>query len=219
MSTSTKRAIALMLAIVVAVGLGIGLGFILDSGPSHLDVISETPSGPGPRDEVNGVPVGYARTEEGAVAAATNLALLTGRNEFLDPSKLSAAMQSVATPSWRATAARQAKEGVDYILKTYGLDADISSAVLRYEVEDFTGETAAVRLWTVSVAAGSKRRLVEEVWSVLRFDLRWLEDDWHVAGLRSESGPAPVGLPAGVSDSSATSIMESLEEFSGAPSP
>jgi hypothetical protein len=208
-------------ALVVGGLIGVLLGFQLDDGAGGVTPKTQTPSiaGPGPTREVNGVPVGYARTETGAVSAATNFDLLSGRDDLLSLRSLTAAMQTFAAPSWKAEAADQAKNGYEYIVNTYGKDVDVSASVLRYHVAKFTPESAAVRLWTVSVASGSKRPTVEEVWAVVTLDLAWVDGDWRVDGMESAVGPAPVDLPSGQPKESATTLMEEFDEFNGAPVP
>lgn len=208
-----------MLAIVVAVGLGIGLGFILDSGPSHLDVISETPSGPGPSDEVNGVPVGYSRTEAGAVAAATNFGLLSTMDSFWGADRLPDAMEVLAAPQWREEARQQATSGYEFITRRYGKDVELSGAALRYQVLEFSPDRAAVNLWILTVISGARRATVDEIWGTATVRLGWIEEDWRVIGTENETGPAPVQLPADGLSEDARLFIEELDEYSGAPTP
>lgn len=207
-------------AVLVGVVIGVLLGFTLDKG-SEVPAQTPDPSsvGPGPTTEENGVPVGYARTEEGAVAAATNFNLLSGRDDLLDLDAMRSAMQTLAAPSWKDDASRQAQNGYEFIVDTYGEDADVSAAVLRYDLVDFTSDSASVRLWTVSLASGSKQPTVEEVWAVVTVELLWVADDWRVEGVESSVGPAPVDLPSGQPEENAATLMEEFHEFEGAPVP
>lgn len=221
MTTDSRVRIGMVLgALVVGVMIGVLLGFVLDNGGERSRQ-APTPSavGPGPTTEVNGVPVGYARTEVGAVAAATNFNLLAGKDGLLDSDAMTTAMQTLAAPSWKDEASDQAESGYEYIVDTYGEDADISASVLRYDVVDFTPERAVVRLWTVSVASGSKRPTVEEVWAVVTVHLVWIGGDWRVEGIESSVGPAPVDLPSGQPQENASTLMEEFNEFEGAPVP
>jgi hypothetical protein len=207
-------------AVLVGVAVGALLGFMLEKGN---EVPPQTPNpsaiGPGPKGEENGIPVGYARTEEGAVAAATNFNLLAGKDELLDLDAMTTAMRTLAAPSWKDEASRQAETGYEYVVSTYGEDANVSAAVARYDVVDFTNERASVRLWTVSLASGSKRPVVEEVWAIVTVDLVWVDDDWRVGAIESSLGPAPVDLPSGQPEENATTLMEEFDEFEGAPVP
>ena len=221
MATDSKiRSGIVVGAALVGVAIGVLLGFALDKGAEEsTQVPAPSASGPGPTTEVNGVPVGYARSEDGAVAAATNFNLLAGKNELLDLDAMTTAMRTLAAPSWKDDAGRQAESGYEYIVSTYGEDADVSAAVMRYDLVDFTTERASVRLWTVSLASGSKRPTVEEVWAIVTVDLVWVDDDWRVGGIESSVGPAPVDLPSGRPEENATTLMEEFDEFEGAPVP
>ena len=205
---------------IVGVLIGVLLGFVLDKGnavppktPNHFVV------GPGPTAEENGVPVGYAHTEEGAVAAATNFSLLTAGEDLLDVTALTTAMETLAAPEWKDEARAQATNGNEFIVDRYGDDADLTGAVLRYDIVDYSPDHAVVKLWTVSVVSGSKRPNVEEVWGTLTVSLVWTNGDWRVEGNESAPGPAPIDLPAGQPEQSASSLMEEFHEFGGAPIP
>jgi hypothetical protein len=204
----------------MSIGAGVVLGFLLDSSPPRTQRPDEGQSarvGPGPYDEVNGVPVGYAHTEEGAVAAAANFSLIAGRDEFLNQRRLERAMQTLAAPSWRAAASKEAQNGFTYIVDTYGDDADLSSSIMAYEVADFDPGHVSVKLWVVSVASGSKRRNVEEVWATQTIRLTWF-DDWKVSDLETQVGPSPIDLPS--SESRDASLpMRDFQEFRSAPVP
>lgn len=207
-------------ALVIGVLIGIVLGFIFDKGAQESPQAQPpTATGPGPTSEENGVPVGYAQSEEGAVAAATNFSLLTAGDELLDVDALTSAMETLAAPDWKADARAQAANGNEFIVDRYGDDADLTGSVLRYEVVDYSSSRAVVKLWTVSVVSGSKRPNVEEVWGTVTVNLVWTNGDWRVEGNESTPGPAPIDLPAGEPEQSASSVMEDFHEFGGAPIP
>lgn len=207
-------------ALALGILIGVWAGFVLDKGSASPPTTGDSPVvGPGPTDEENGVPVGYSHTEEGAVAAATNFSLLTTRDDLLDVNALTTAMETLAAPDWKDDAATQAMNGNEFIVDRYGDDADLSGSVLRYDVVDYSPDRAVIRLWTVSVASGSKRPNVEEVWGTLTITLVWSDGDWRVEGNESTPGPAPIDLPAGQPEQSASSLMEDFHEFVGAPIP
>ena len=220
MATEKRRALGLVAVLVIGLVVGLVVGFVLGDGKQASTPDEAMPNqvaDPGPTDEVNGVPVGYARTEEGAVAAATNFHLLSARDDLLDQQALRMAMETLAAPEWKEEAARQAKSGYEYVVDTYGADADVSAAVLGYEVVDLSSDRANVRLWTVTTLSGSRRPNVEEVWGIVTIDLVWASNDWRVRGIESDPGPAPVDLPGDNSDVSALEVMEDFNEFEGAP--
>lgn len=223
MANEARRNITVIGVLLIGVVLGVFGAFLLDGEDNEESVTPSTSApqvqGPGPYDELDGVPVGYARTEEGAVAAAANFNLLSGRDDLLDLDALKRAMQTLAAPSWKSDAAKQAKNGYEYVTETYGADADLSAAVLRYDVVDFTSDHAVVSLWTVNVLSGSNRPNVDEVWGIVTIDLEWVDGDWRVGGIESSPGPAPLDLPSGQPDQPARALMEDFDEFEGAPVP
>ena len=220
MTSHSKTRIGIA-GVIVGILIGILLGFVFDEGKGETSPGGPTPSvaGPGPSTEANGVPVGYARTEEGAVAAATNFNLLSGRDDLLDREAMTNAMQALAAPSWKSEAAKQAQNGYDYVAEAYGDDADVSTAVLRYDLADYAADRAVVQLWTVTVLSGSERPNVDEVWGVVTVNLEWVDADWRIAGIESSPGPAPVDLPSRQPQQTARSVMEDFDEFEGAPLP
>ena len=142
------------------------MGFVLDpEAATEPDAPPRESTGPGPAREENGVPVGYARTKEGAAAAATNFNLLSGRDDLLDVDAIGRAMQTFAAPSWIADAASQAGSGAEYIIDTYGDDADVTASVLRYHVTDFSETDATVRFGPSCWLLAQGDRNVEEVWA------------------------------------------------------
>lgn len=215
MTTDSRVRIGMVLgALFVGVMIGVLLGFVLDNGGERSPQ-APVPSavGPGPTTEVNGVPVGYARTEEGAVAAARGFALITASDVIGDQDAFVKAMETISAPGWLEDARNQAVNGYEFLVGRYGDDVDVSAAVLRYDVVDFSPTQAEVKLWIVSVVAGSQRPTVDEVWGTAIVELTWVDSDWRVSGAENTTGPAPVDLPTASSEESATSLMEELDEF------
>ena len=70
--------------------------------PGWSQVVNEQ-SGPGPTHVVNGVPVGYAHTQAGAVAAATNYLVTFNGPLVTQPDKYRAAVDEMALPDVRNT--------------------------------------------------------------------------------------------------------------------
>ena len=220
MATYSNRTVLSIAAVVGALVIGAIAGFALDPEAAEVPPVSPTaPSGPGPTDQTDGAPVGYARTEDGAVAAATNFGLISTNDAVWSRRAFQDAMESLAAPSWKSEAREQAADGYDFITNRYGPDADVSGAALRYKVVAFSPTRAAVKLWIVTVISGSQRRTVDEVWGTATVRLAWVDGDWRVEGTENETGPAPVDLPTTVPPESARSAMEELKEFTGAPLP
>ena len=212
-----------IVVVLISIGAGVGLGFVLDSPDSRSPrpEAGQSPRvGPGPYAEENGVPVGYARTEEGAVAAATNFGLLSTRDEFWSLEGLQNATAELSAPSWKGQASEEALTGFRFISRRYGTDADVSGAAIRYRVEEFSRDRASVKLWLVTVISGSTRATVDEAWGTATVNLIWTDGDWRVNGTKNETGPAPVDLPfPDGSSEDPKQLFTQLHEYSGAPLP
>lgn len=86
-------ALSVLLALIV--GLVVGRA----TRPSHDSPRSpRSASDTGPARSVSGVPLGYARTREGAVAAALSYGVVSARADFLNPSRRAAVLRLIATP-------------------------------------------------------------------------------------------------------------------------
>lgn len=217
-----RRGFTLFAVLVIGVATGILVSFLLETDHKDSSAPSTTPGqvgGPGSTDELNGVPVGYAQTEEGAVAAATNFGLVSTNDALWSRDAFIRAMESIAAPGWRDEARRQAENGYEFITQRYGPDADVSGAALRYDVLDFSSEHAVVKLWVLSVISGSKSPTVDEVWGTTIVRLIWIDGDWRVEETTNDTGPAPVDLPGQSPEESANALMKELREYTGAPVP
>lgn len=154
-------------------------------------------AGPGPARTAGGVPAGYARSEQGAVAAATTyLAALSGRT-VLDPAAREAALDSVVLPSARAAvepqfrvdAAGAQASGLTAALADGSLVARTIPAGSR--VRSYTPDAASVEVWSVSLLGTRTLNRVGARWRTTTVDLRWDGSDWKLAGIDGRSGPVP----------------------------
>jgi hypothetical protein len=86
---------------------------------------------------LNGVPVGYELSEEGAVTAATNFAqIMSGPTG--EPNRYLAAIGTLAAPGWRERAIERASNAMDFTRRRYGSDARIALHPVRYKVVDYS---------------------------------------------------------------------------------
>ena len=174
------------------------VGFVLGRETVDSPVQSERPPSAtspsqedvGPRTVVDGVPLGYSRTRDGAVAAAIAFTdiMTTAAGE---PDEHAAAMQAIAAPEWRSRAAELARNTTDFLRESYP-DAELSFAPLRYRVVDYSPDGATIKVWGVTVIFPSGRR-PEQAWVTGTLTLAWL-DDWRMNGGGSSGGPTPFAL-------------------------
>lgn len=154
-------------------------------------------AGPGPTATAGGVPVGYARTEDGAVAAATTLLAALGGRVLVDPAPRKAALDAVALSSARAAVETQLR--VDPAgAQAAGLTAALAdgSLVARTipagsRLASYTADAATVEVWAVALLGTRTLNRVTARWNTTTVELQWDSGDWKIAAIRGRSGPVP----------------------------
>lgn len=171
-------------------------------------------SAPSPRLE-RGVPVGFARTAEGAVAAASSF-VCTGQTILdMDPLSAEEAVRQMA-------AARTAdKQVADTLAKLRIARAALASgtgatlyrqAAIAWRMETFSPDRARVAIWSVGVLARDGVAPPQAGWATSTFDLVWEREDWRIESEVVVPGPAPL-LDASAPPATATQLIASLEGF------
>ena len=201
------------LALALLVGTWIGRG----SAPEN-DAPPETSRGtPSTGLQVlNGVPVGYARTEEGAVQAATNFTRVMASIPT-DSSGYLAAAETMAAPDFADEALALAENGLEFLRDRYGSGGSFTFAPLRYRVVSYSDSEARIEIWGVTVASGAKIDGLEESWLTGTLNLVWTAGDWRLAAQESVTGPTPELLQT--QDGPSFESLENFQEYRHAPSP
>lgn len=153
-------------------------------------------AGPGPTATAGGLPVGYTRTEDGAVAAAATLLAALGGRTLVDPVPRKAALDAVALPSAREQVETQLR--VDPAgAQAAGLPAALAdgSLVARTipagsRLVSYTPDTATVEVWAVALLGTRTLNRATARWNTTTVELRW-DGDWKIAAIRGRSGPVP----------------------------
>ena len=170
---------------------------------------------PGPRRVVKGVPVGYARTEAGAVAAATAYVTALSGEALLDERRIRTVLEVIAARDVLSELARAYQQGARLTRERLGIGGAAQPTVvfresaLGYRVDRFSADEATISIWTIGVAGSSAAAPPQQSWSTTEVRLRWARD-WKVEGLRSRSGPTP-SLAGAVSPGS--QLFKEISEF------
>lgn len=222
-----RRSFHLPSALLMAAGFliaGAGLGRLLFPAPPPE--VADAPvapqplveQGPGPSQVEAGVPVGYARTEAGAVAAASQFTAALGSELLLDPDRRAAAFDLIALPEGRAGLERLA-DTADLFANRLNLTPDLLDAPglvyetypVGWQVNSYSDEEAVVQVWNTGLFIAPGREAFTSPWNTATYTLRWEDGDWRVAGLRTEDGPTP---PVG--EAPQTGVLgEEINEFRG----
>ncbi len=184
--------------IVLLVGASLGLAI----GPSETSttLVSPDPVVPESRTQrtVEGVRVGYERTQAGAILAATNFESVIGSPLMLDDARRVAAMKVMAHPDHVDRLQVRASDYVRSIER--GLNVGVGGAAafkpdyrvvpMGFRVESYSPEAATIAIWTVSAGGIGP---IEPIagWGTATVSLGWAAGDWRLIETRSTAGPTP----------------------------
>jgi hypothetical protein len=176
----------------------------------------------GPRRFEAGVGVGYAHSQQGAVAAAANFTRVLSSDLILDTSRRRAAIAALAAPSAKARLQRTFDQAVVPLRKGLGVSDtanDGAQVLLRatpvgWRVEDYSDEKAKVAIWVTSVGGsvgGTVAAPIREGWGTTTVELRWVGDDWKLAESTTTDGPVPIADVA--PPTAAPELVDKANEF------
>ncbi len=199
------RAPALAFAAVAMLALGVLIGRATTApAPAPAPAPSQpTAQGAGPSRLQDGVPVGYARTEAGAVAAAAQyVAAFDGERGLIEEERL-AVLDVIAADDTREQLATQMSAGTALIAEQLGVDEDVArdpgfvsrSVVAGYELTAHDADQAMVAVWATSIFFAEGRQAISGIWTTETVTLRWERDDWRLVTFESEEGPTPPDTP------------------------
>jgi hypothetical protein len=158
------------------------------------------------------VPVGWAHSQAGAVAAATNYTAILSSEVLFDAAKRRLAVDAIAAPWARArlrrelaatasTVAAALARGVPGIKAGQAVDPAaldpgkviFQTIPVRYRVELYDGARARIAIWTTGVGGYQDSSLpVQEAWGVTTVELQWIDKDWKETSATVQDGPVPV---------------------------
>ena len=156
------------------------------------------PEGPGPRRTEGDVPVGFARTEDGAVAAATTYLSTLHGLALGDASAREKAVRRMAAPAAPGivdeTLAGMAF--LDSVVEEARTALPSARAFLRevpvaYDLSRFDPSKARVEVWSLGVVLIEGRTQATEVWSTNTVELAWEQGDWRLWTWARVPGPVP----------------------------
>lgn len=196
--TLTRRAGLVTLLVVLLAGMA--LRSCVDSGPgtSHGDAGRGRPASVGPHATSAGMPVGYARSRAGVLAAATTL-VRQGQAIF----EMDAAARDEAL---RAVAATQAADvwvaeqhhwlaDMDRIAQHSQAPVTWQVRVLATRVDAFTRARARVSLWRVGILSTEGFVAPVATYSIVTDEFVWQDGDWKLWSETQQPGPTPVVSP------------------------
>jgi hypothetical protein len=152
-----------------------------------------------------GVPVGYPRTQSGAVSAATNYLVAFTQPRMFQPAVRRQVLTVLAGPELAPDLIRSVDPGMQRAAETLSVDPNTGTSSMGdlvsrlvpvgYQVVSYNNDRARVAVWGTSlagVAGASSRMPVVNAWATDTIDLTW-DGDWRWAGFVESTGPTPVG--------------------------
>lgn len=217
---------------VVALALGMLLGAFLSGGFNRSsDATAANAVGPdvgdirvgaspaGPTAKVEGVGVGFAHDQDGAVAAATNLVLTLEQAGSTDRDSAIRNYQLLSAEGSKQSLADEMGASWDALhqgITTNGPNA--SSLFLRtipvgHEIVRYGDERATVEVWTLTLVAAAGMTQPLSSWETATIEVVWENDDWKVWSADSAPGPSPAWSQAPVTATDA--FLTAVNELQG----
>lgn len=134
------------------------------------------------------------RSEEGAVAAALELATAPQTWLYLGDAELAASVRGVATTDAAESLTREVGAEVTVVRDALARSAGPVWWVVRplaWKVESFAPDRAQISVWTVTVLSAADVAMPQSDWFVTAMDLRWERGGWRLAATRETPGPTP----------------------------
>ncbi|MGO9876134.1 MAG: hypothetical protein ACLPVY_20360 [Acidimicrobiia bacterium] len=224
MTTARARRPLAVIAVVSAAFLaGIAVRGLVgpSSSPSAAHDGRSTPAATAPEPDAkrvglhDGMPAGFARSKDGARAAAVAY-VLTGQVLIdLSPARMDAAvraMSSTATADMQVATAQQQLDQLRQVLAPGTGPTSYLQAVLATRVDTFAPSRAEVSVWNVGVLSRVGVAAPQAGWDTSAFELVWERSDWRVRSETISAGPAPA-LNAGVAPATAETLAADLNGF------
>ena len=152
----------------------------------------------GPTAEVSGVPVGFARDEQGAVAASIAYTTAPQRWLYFTDEEITAAVEEIATPVAAPRLADEVVAEVGVARERLGASPGRVWWLVRpmaWRVESFGGGEARVAVWTVTVLSAEDVAAPQSEWITVTTDLVWVDGGWRIDAVRDTPGPTPMSGP------------------------
>jgi hypothetical protein len=176
----------------------------------------------GPRRFQAGVGVGYAHSQQGAVAAAANFTRVLSSDLILDTSRRRAAIAALAAPSAKARLQKTFDQAVVSLRQGLGITGgadDGTQVLLRatpvgWRVEDYDNGAAKVAIWVTSVGGSIGGKVpvpIREGWGTTTVTLRWADGDWKQVESTTTDGPVPIADVA--PPTAAPELVDKANEF------
>lgn len=160
-----------------------------------------TTGGPAPSTE-NGVPVGYAHTQGGAISAAVNFEMArSSASYFTDTAVRDQILSVIMAPQSLASEIAADGQATASVLSNLGLSQGqtssllVRSAPMGTKVDSYASGLATVEVWMagiVGVTDHSSSLTPTASWDTYTYTLTWVNGDWKAVSISAANGPTPL---------------------------
>lgn len=176
-------------------GHGQGRPDLAEPPPVRVSDDAPATAQPGPARREHGVPAVFARSEDGAVAAAASFVTTGQALMDMDPLAADKAVRQMAAGATAGAQVEQLLGGLDGLRRTLDPGSGpitYRQAALAWRLDAFTPDRARVAVWHVGVLARHGVAPPQAGWATSAFDLVWERGDWRVWAETVTPGPAPI---------------------------
>lgn len=158
-------------------------------------------SGPAPSTQ-DGVPVGYAHTQGGAISAAVNFEMARSTSSyFTDTAVRDQVLSVIMAPQSLASEIAADGQATASVLSNLGLSQGqtssllVRSAPMGTKVDSYASGLATVEVWmagVVGVTDHSSSLTPTASWDTYTYTLTWVNGDWKAVSISAANGPTPL---------------------------
>lgn len=150
----------------------------------------------------DGVPVGYAHSQSGAVSAAVNFEMARSTaGYFTDSTARDQVLSVIMAPQALASEVEADGQATASVLNNLGLSQGqtssllVRSAPMGTKIDSYTSGLATVEVWmagVVGVTDKSSSLTPTASWDTYTYTLMWVNGDWKAASISAVNGPTPL---------------------------
>lgn len=177
-------------------------------------------AGTGPTATDGVVPVGFARSRDGAVAAATTFLSTLHHLVARPPEERRSALDTLAADGAdalvdEALAAFSVFDGVVAGARTAMPDARVllREVPVAYTLTQYTDDRARVEVWSLGLLVVEGVTQATEVWSTNEVELVWTGGDWRVWSWGRSAGPQPA--TGDIEPTPASEVLDAVDRWEG----
>lgn len=163
---------------------------------------SQSSTGAAAPSTEDGVPVGYAHTQSGAVSAAVNFEMARSTAAyFTDSAAREAVLSVIMAPQSLASEITTDGQATASVLSNLGLSQGqtssllVRSAPMGTKVDSYADNLATVEVWmagVVGVTDNSSSLTPTASWDTYTYTLTWVNGDWKAVSISAANGPTPL---------------------------